>query len=271
MTSFHEAQESIEIFAEFAAELAAAGGATAKRWFRTACNIDVKADHSPVTIADRRTESHLRQCIQARFPDHGLLGEEYGQENSDSEYVWSIDPIDGTRSFITGSPIWGTLVALLHNGHPIVGATDLPVLGERWLAFNGGGCWHTANGDERHRCWVSNCRELGTARFYTTSPQYFSPVEKPVMQKLTESVGEARFGGDCYSYCLLASGFIDLVVESQLHHFDYMPLITIVQEAGGVITDWQGNPLSVHSGERIVAAATPELHWQTLQLLAPVK
>jgi len=267
MKKSKDASLDMKELAEFAAVLAGKGGECAIDWFRSDYDVDVKNDKSPVTLADKTTEALLRKKIQERFPDHGILGEEYGRDNIQSEYVWSIDPIDGTRSFITGSPLWGTLVALLHKGDPVVGAVNLPVLGERWDAFSGGGCYAGARNGGVRRVKVSRCRSLDKAKFYTTSPLYFDPEEKDRLAKLISTVQEPRFGGDCYCYCLLASGYIDLVVESQLHPFDYLPFITIIREAGGVITDWQGNQAGMDSDGRIVAAATRELHQQALEIL----
>lgn len=261
------ASMDIKELANFAAELADDGAACAVEWFRSDLDIDVKSDSSPVTVADKKTEALLRQKILDRFPDHGILGEEFGKENTQSEYIWSIDPIDGTRSFITGSPLWGTLVALLHEEEPVVGAVNLPVLGESWRAYKEGGCSAASMKGKGVSAQVSGCKNINKAKFYTTSPLYFDPEEKAGLEEIISTVQEPRFGGDCYCYCLLASGYIDLVVESQLHPFDYMPLIPIIREAGGVITDWQGKPAGLNSDGKIVAAATTELHQQTLEIL----
>lgn len=267
MLQKNESDLDVKDLAFYAADLALKGGACAKQWFRTNINIDKKKDSSPVSEADRNTEAMLRQNILSRFPHHGLLGEEYGKENTESEYVWSIDPIDGTRSFITGSPLWGTLVALLKHGNPIIGAVEIPTLNERWIAYAGGGCSFSDNRGTLIKAKVSTCTSLSNAKFYTTSPIYFDETEKTKIAAIIESVMEPRFGGDCYIYCLLASGFIDLVIESQLHPFDYLPLIPIIEEAGGIITDWQGKQLDMTSNGKVVAAATRELHKQALAIL----
>ncbi|WP_028579235.1 histidinol-phosphatase [Desulfogranum japonicum] len=259
--------ENISVFSQFAADIARKGGECAKQLFRSNCTVDVKTDKSPVTTADRNTEALLRKSIQERYPDHGILGEEYGDDNLQAKYVWSLDPIDGTRSFISGHPVWGTLVALLHEQVPVVGAVEMPALTESWNAFLGGGCYFTDRDGNRNRCTVSRCARIEDATLCTTSPLYFHESEKPVIWKLIETVGDSRFGGDCYIYCLLASGFVDLVVESELHPFDYLPLVPIIQEAGGVITDWLGQPLTAQSTGQVIAAATRELHQRTLDLL----
>jgi histidinol phosphatase-like enzyme (inositol monophosphatase family) len=260
-------QDSLDTLSAFATTLAEKGGAIAKQWFRTDYTIDLKKDKSPVTIADRTVEGELRQQILAAYPSHGILGEEYGQDKTDAEYVWVLDPIDGTRSFITGSPLWGTLVALLHRGQPVVGVVEMPILQERWLGVAGKGSWFSSRGQDQKACTVSRCTRLEEAKFYTTSMRYFDSNEQPAVQHLTDTVQTANFGGDCYIYGLLAAGYIDLVVESQLHPFDYLSLIPIISEAGGCITDWDNQPLSMHSTGKVIAAATPELHRQTLELL----
>lgn len=253
--------------ADFASTLVKKGGECALQWFRKPFDIDVKGDSSPVTQADRTAESLVRKLINDQYPEHGILGEEFGNEDLDGDFVWSIDPIDGTRSFITGSPIWGTQVSLLRKGKALTGAVAIPALDELWSASVGEGSWYTDRYRNRSQCSSSTCKTLGDARFYTTSLLYFEPIEKEMAQVLLKTVGTPLFGGDCYSYCLLASGFVDLVVESQLKPFDYLPLITIISEAGGVITDWQGEPLTMHSNGKVVAAATPQLHQETLAFL----
>lgn len=261
------ASETQTEFTQFALALAEAGGKTALEWFRKKYTIEHKSDKSPVTVADKTTETCLREMIRAHYPEHGVLGEEFGDENGSQEYVWSLDPIDGTRSFITGSPLWGTIVALVHNGSPITGVVRVPAMDECWWGSRGCGAW-SGTAAEKKRAEVSACTDISTAKFYTTSPYYFSAEEKPAVSRVIDAAQEARFGGDCYSYCLLASGYVDLIVESCLHYFDYMPLIPIIEEAGGLITDWQGQPLHMESAGQVVAAATPELHRQALELLA---
>lgn len=252
---------------DFAAALAQRGGEIAQQWFRADFTIDVKTDCSPVTIADRSVEAELREKIISAYPHHGILGEEYGQEAVDAEYVWVIDPIDGTRSFITGSPLWGTLVALLHKGRPVVGAVEIPVLQERWIGTAAQGCRAVSPQKGTVNSRVSDCTELAAAQFYTTSIRYFDEQDKPTINQLADATANALFGGDCYIYCLLASGYIDLVVESQLKPYDYLALVPIIEEAGGIITDWEGKPMSLQSDGNLIAAATHELHAQALQFI----
>lgn len=250
-----------------ALELASRAGTLALEWFRQPLSIEVKADASPVTLADQGIEAMLRQALAERYPSHGILGEEYGIERLDAEYTWVIDPIDGTRSFITGWPLWGCLIGLLRQGIPALGVIEVPAVGERWHAARGQGAFMRDNRGVEQRCQVSSCRRLAEARFYTTSPRYFDASEQPRIDALIAEAGVTRFGGDCYSYGLLAAGFIDLVVESQLQPFDYLPLLPVVEEAGGVMTDWEGKPLTLQSDGRVIAAATAELHREVLQRL----
>lgn len=240
---------------EFALELADTAEPIATRWFRHGLAIDLKADKSPVTEADRSVEAALRAKILARFPNHGILGEEQGRERLNAEVVWVIDPIDGTRSFITGMPLWGTLIAAVVDGVPEIGVIAAPAMAERWIGHRGFGA--TFQGAP---CRTSGCQDLEHARLFTTSPYYFRPDERAAFEALMPLVHTTRFNGDCYTYGLLASGHVDLVVECRLEPFDYCALVPIVEGAGGVITDWDGNSLGLGSDGRVIAAATPELH-----------
>ena len=233
--------------------------------FRTRLDITVKTDQSPVTVADQAAEASMRRLLVAECPGHGILGEEHGRERMDADYLWVLDPIDGTKSFITGSPLWGTLVALLHHGQPILGLMDLPALGERWLAQRG----QAAYCNER-RVQVSTCQDLAHAFVYTTSPDAFQPAEWEAFDALSRRCALRRFGGDCYIYAQLAGGYIDLVVEAGLQPYDYLAAVSLVEAAGGVMTDWGGQPLGVASDGRVVAAATPQLHAQALDALRMV-
>ncbi len=244
-----------DVLLSFAGELADIAAPVATRWFRHPLDIDLKSDKSPVTVADRAVEQAVREAIAARFPAHGILGEEQGRERLDAEVVWVVDPIDGTRSFITGYPLWGTLIAAAVEGVPEVGVIAMHALNERWVG---------AKGEETRLngavCRTRACRDLASARLFTTSPYYFKPDERDAFERLLPLVHTTRFNGDCYNYGLLASGHIDLVVECRLEPFDYCSLVPVVEGAGGVITDWAGQPLGFESDGRVVAAATPELH-----------
>lgn len=242
--------------------LADAARAHSLRYFRTPLDVLTKSDESPVTVADREAEAAMRALLQAQAPAHGILGEEHGRERLDADYVWVIDPIDGTKSFITGSPLWGTLVALLHQGRPVLGLMDLPVLGERWTAVAGQAA--QCNGRPMR---ASGCAQLSQARVYTTSPDAFGAQDWQRFDRLSRQCALRRFGGDCYAYAQLAGGHVDLVVEAGLQPYDYLSLVCLVEGAGGRITDWQGRALTVASDGRVVAAATPGLHAQALAQL----
>lgn len=232
-------------------------------YFRQALSIEDKQDNSPVTIADKETEAKLRQMILQEFPDHGILGEEYGVENLDADSIWILDPIDGTGSFVYGVPLYGTLISVVENGHSTLGLIDMPALDERWVGKHG----HPTlfNGVA---CHTSDCKELDSARMLCTSPDMFNSTEYSQFKKLSHKVRMSRFGGDCYCYGLLASGYVDLVVESDLKPYDFMAHLAVIQGAGGIVSDWQGNALTIDSGPQVVAAATPELHKRALEVLA---
>jgi myo-inositol-1(or 4)-monophosphatase len=253
------AEPSHGAFAALAQQLASVARQHTLPLFRTLLTVTSKADASPVTIADRSAEAAMRGLITEHFPAHGIYGEEHGQERIDAPYLWVLDPIDGTKSFITGSPLWGTLVALLHHGQPVIGLVDMPMLGETWLAQQGQAT--LCNGRPVH---TSDCRELQQARIYTTSPDAFGAADWAAFDALSRRCSLRRFGGDCYSYAQLAGGHIDLVVEAGLQPYDYLPMVALLQSAGGVISDWQGQPLSVASDGRVLAAASAELHAQAL-------
>lgn len=247
----------------FAHQLADVARPITLSYFRRPLAVQLKCDDSPVTIADRETEAALRAMITQQFPHHGIYGEEHGSEGADRLHTWVIDPIDGTRAFITGMPLFGTLIALLEAGKPQLGILEIPALAERWAGIRGQPSSH--NGQP---CQVSGCQELSRATLYSTSPDMFQGDELNRYQALARAVGLRRFGGDCYSYGLLASGHVDLVVEADLAPYDYLALVPVVEGAGGIISDWQGNPLSLASDGRVVAAASPILHRQALDILS---
>jgi len=242
--------------------LADAAAAESMRWFRTPLDIITKADESPVTLADRAAETAMRAILAAQCPADGIYGEEHGLERLDAARVWVLDPIDGTRSFITGSPLWGTLIGLLEGGRVTLGIVDMPVLGERWVGQAGLGA--RRNGQAVR---ASACSDLAQARIVTTSPDIFAPADWQAFDRLSRRCAMRRFGGDCYGYAQLAGGTIDLVVETGLQPYDYLGPAGLIEAAGGIITDWQGAPLGLASDGRVVAAATPALHRAALELL----
>ena len=247
---------------DFCLQIADEAGKLGLEYFRKTLAVEHKADLTPVTIADRSVEAAMRKRILARFPDHGIFGEEHGMENSDAERTWIIDPIDGTKSFITGMPTYGTLICYLEHNKPIVGVIDIPAMGERWLGIAGQPA--RFNGDI---CKTSKCVELSKANIYTTSPDMFDTKGWQAFERVTNKASLRRFGGDCYAYGLLASGHIEAVIEMELEPYDYMALIPVVECAGGVISDWQGNTLDKNSDGHVIAAANEELHREILSLL----
>ncbi|WP_454918366.1 histidinol-phosphatase [Xanthobacter sediminis] len=242
-----------DLVAGFAAELADTARTLARAHFRKTTAFERKADESPVTVADKAIEAALREAIATRFPGHAILGEEAGMTGG-GEHLWVIDPIDGTKSFITGMPLFGALIAFAEAGVPKLGVIEVPPLGERWVGVPGGA---TFNGAPAR---VSGCAVLADARVYTTSPDFFSPADWARYDALSRKGAMRRFGGDCYQYGLLASGHCDLVVETALQPYDFMALVPVVEGAGGVMTDWQGRPLGLASDGKVVAAASPALH-----------
>jgi myo-inositol-1(or 4)-monophosphatase len=252
----------------FALEISRAAGEIGLGWFRRPVAVGLKEDRSPVTEADRAVEEYLRNRIHESYPRHAILGEEFGREGAAGAPVWVVDPIDGTRSFITGWPIWGTLIALVDGNRPRLGVIHAPATGETWHARQGGGARFTDREGNTQPCRPSGCRKLSEARFYTTSPDYFDDDEHPRFRAVSSAVAVQRYGGDCYPYGLLASGHVDLVMETQLQPYDFLALVPVIEEAGGIITDWQGRWLDLDSGNQVLAAATPELHAEALALIA---
>ena len=226
-------------------------------------SISYKVDASPVTDVDRRVEQALRRQILARFPTHGVIGEEFGSAQKEGAPCWIIDPIDGTKAFVTGRPLFGTLVGLLVDAVPVLGVLEAPALGERWLGARG-----LASEINGTRCTASAVSTLAQAKLSATTIDMFKGAERRAFDALGEAVQFRTFGGDCHAYGALASGFVDLVVEAGLQSYDYLPLVPIVAGAGGVMTDWLGQPLTLaSSGGRVVAAANHELHQRACALL----
>lgn len=255
------ADPATDEFLRFANQLADAARPIAREYFRRPLHVESKADLSPVTIADRTIETALREMIESRYPDHGILGEEFSARHG-NQFTWVLDPIDGTRSFITGMPLFGTLIALLQDGRPMLGVIDFPALSERWTGVTGE--------ETRHLGKVvrtSSTGQLADASCYSTSPDMFIGNDGEKFAQLSARVGMRRFGGDCYAYALLASGHCDLVVEAGLQPYDFLSLVPVIEGAGGRISDWQGKPLTLESDGRVLAAANPSLWEQALASL----
>jgi len=249
---------------DLAMRLADTARRLARASFRTALAVEIKADGSPVTAVDREIETEMRRMIRATFPTHAIRGEEYGVEGDrDREFTWVLDPIDGTKSFITGFPLFGSLIALVRGGRPLLGVIEAPILGERWIGAAGRAT--RLNGGTAA---VSECRSLERAVVYTTSAELFDPQDRAGYERVGSRCALRRFGGDCYLYGLLASGHCDLVIESRLKPHDFMALIPVVEGAGGRISDWRGRPLGLASDGRVVAAATEALWREAIEHLA---
>ncbi|HYB54695.1 MAG TPA: histidinol-phosphatase [Alphaproteobacteria bacterium] len=258
------AAAGIEDFLRLAERLADESGEIILRYFRSNLAVHDKADLSPVTIADREAETAMRRRIETHFRDHGIIGEEHGAKNPGAPYVWVLDPIDGTKSFITGKPLFGTLIALLHEGRAILGVINHPALGERWTGARGSPTLF--NGAQAR---TRACERLAKAVVYTTSPYMFASAgDTAAYERVRAEAKLALFGTDCYGYGLVASGFADLVVEGGLKLYDYCALIPVLEGAGGVISDWRGLPLGLHSDGRVLAAGDARAHGEALRLLS---
>jgi myo-inositol-1(or 4)-monophosphatase len=252
-------------FAGFVEQLATASGDVILPFFRTSLSVDNKKRDAfdPVTAADRGAENAMRSLIRSTFPNHGMIGEEYGDERSDAEYVWVLDPIDGTKSFINGMPTWGTLIGLMRFGEPVFGLMHQPFMRER---FSGdGGAAHYRGPTGKRDLHVRECASLADAMLATTSPRLMKNPDRAAFNRVEENVKLSRYGGDCYAYCMLAAGQIDLVIETELKPHDIVALIPIVAGAGGIITTWDNGP--AQAGGRIVAAGDRRVHEAALKIL----
>lgn len=249
----------------FFSKMADAAAAQTLPRFRQLTEIDNKysVGFDPVTEADRAAERAIRAVINEDFPDHGILGEEYGAENTDRSYVWVIDPVDGTRAFISGLPVWGTLVGLLVDGDARAGMMSQPFTGE--LFYSDGAASYLERGGETRRLSVRKGASLSDATLFTTTPALFRGEDRRNFDRLENAVRLSRYGVDCYAFSMLAGGFADIVVEAGLQPYDIVALIPIIEQAGGVITRRDGGP--AETGGDIVAAASQELHAAALDLL----
>ena len=243
--------------------LADAAGNIIRGYFRKKIGVEQKSDRTPVTIADRAAEKAMRRVIEVSFPLDGIIGEELGRTRADADYVWVLDPIDGTKSFISGVPLFGTLIALTYRGAPVLGVIDQPIARERWVGAVGRKTTFNGRAIKTRRC-----PRLGDATLYATSPEMFAKGNAAAFARLREKVKLARYGADCYAYGLLASGFIDLVVEADLKPYDYCALLPIIEGAGGRMSDWRGRALTLKSDGRVIASGDPALIAKARAVLA---
>lgn len=249
-----------------AAEAAAdAAGAVIRPLFRSSLLVDAKGDASPVTEADRGAERAMRALLGARFPTHGIWGEEYGPERADAEWLWLLDPIDGTRAFVTGRAQFGTLIGLLHRGRPVLGIIDQPVTGERWIGANGATTFRAPLGG---RAGCRPCATVAEAELSCTSPDMFPPPDRERFEKLRGAARRVTWGGDCYAYGLLALGLVDIVCEATMKPWDWAALVPVVKGAGGRVSDWRGRALTLESAGDVIAVGDPALLAEAGRLLA---
>jgi myo-inositol-1(or 4)-monophosphatase len=253
-------------FATFVDELAHVSGDTIRPFFRTALSVENKSSSGgfdPVTAADRAAESAMRALIKKTFPEHGIIGEEFEPHQPDAEYVWVLDPIDGTKSFISGMPAWGTLIALMRHREPIYGVMHQPFTRELFSGDGRGANYRGPVGDRELR--VRSCRSLEDAILFTTSPLLMNAADREAFGRVEQAARLSRYGGDCYAYCVLAAGHVDVVIETELKPHDVLALIPIIEGAGGIMTTWEnGRP---HEGGRIIAAGDRRVHAQAMKIL----
>lgn len=249
----------LEEFKSFAKYLAVESGKVVSKYFRAEINVDFKSDSSPVTIADKKSEELMRNEIMKKFPEHGILGEEFGNYNEGSEYKWILDPIDGTVSFISGAITFGTLIALTKNDEPILGVIHQPILNELLIGDNK----LTELNDKKVR--VRECNDLSSAVLLTTDVlniEKYSDLDK--FLTLARKVKTLRYWGDCYGYYLVATGFADIMIDPIMNIWDFVPLIPVIRGAGGIITDIHGNnPLKGNS----IIASSPGVHKEVIKIL----
>jgi histidinol-phosphatase len=253
-------------FTAFVDQLATVSGEAILPFFRTSLGVENKTvggGFDPVTAADRAAESAMRALIRTTFPEHGIVGEEFGNERTDAEYVWMLDPIDGTKAFISGMPAWGTLIGLTHRGAPAFGMMHQPFTRERFSGDGGKAHYRGPAGDRA--LMVRECAALSDAVLFTTSPLLMNADDRRAFERVQDAVRLPRYGGDCYCYAMLAAGHVDLVIETGLKSHDIVALIPIITGAGGIITTWEG--ASAANGGRIVAAGDRRAHAAALALL----
>ncbi len=245
-----------------AVKAAKAGGKIIEQYYRRPVLNHQKEDHSPVTVADQKAEQRIRQIIIDAFPTHGIIGEEFGEENAGAEFVWVIDPLDGTKSFMAGRPTFAVLIGVLHHGKPVVGVMYQPILQELWIGsqddvslFNG------------KAIRTSACTEFAQAIIATTGPDYFSREQNEMYAVIASRSKFQLWGGDCYNYGLLAMGYVDLVIEAGMKLHDVAGLIPIIEGAGGIVTDWYGRSLQQGFNGTLVAASSGALHQKSLRMI----
>lgn len=248
---------------EFAIELADTARRMIEQHRRDRLGVSVKPDRSLVTAMDMAIETELRAMIVARFPGHGIIGEEQEWQREDADFVWVLDPIDGTASFIAGMPVYGTLIALAHRGVPMLGIIDIPPVDARWLGVAGRPT--LKNGAP---CRVKSCEDLSLAMMSTSNPDFYSDAERPALDLLRKRTNWRIYGAAALAYGLLTDGGTDVALDTGLKVYDYAPFRPIIEGAGGVITDWQGQPVTLKTGPRILAAGDARKHREIVEMLS---
>lgn len=259
--------QQLQTYSAVAQQLADAAAAVTLQYFRRPLEVDNKEDDGfdPVTAGDKGAEAAIREILDQDYPDHGIIGEEYGRKNETADLVWTLDPIDGTRAFISGLPTWGTLIALSYKGEPVIGVIDQPYIKERYIGSRLG---TTLNGSPIH---CRPCTSLSKATISTTAPELFLGQERELWDKLQASTQLTRYGLDCYAYAIVASGFMDIVMETDLKIHDMAALIPIIQGAGGLAMNWSGgtageNCTPARENGRLLVCGDPALKDALLSL-----
>ncbi|MEZ5691393.1 MAG: histidinol-phosphatase [Rickettsiales bacterium] len=255
--------DSIEQYLSFANRLADISREILQKNFNNQIDIQQKPDKSPVTELDIRIEREIRSLIEKIYPEHGIIGEELGKHNEKSDFKWIIDPIDGTKLFIAGYPTFTTLIGLLYKEKPVIGVIDQPILEQRWSAISG---QLTTYNNEK--ITINSNKSLKQANLATTSTGYFDSEQQQKFNKLSELTGNTILGGDAYAYMMLAQGRIDIVVDAGMKPYDFCALPPIIEGAGGIITDWNGNHLTCLSDGSVIAAANKKIHMEALKKLS---
>lgn len=256
------ADEEIDRYARLAYSLADIARGVSMRYFRNDFLTETKPDTTPVTIADRDCERLMRDEIRRVFPDHGIIGEEHGSDHPDASHVWVLDPIDGTKAFVTGRPLFGALIALCRDGEPLLGVIECPAVDDCWVGIRGRPTTHNDM-----PCRTRRCEKLEDATMYSTSPYMFAGEDAVAFDRLRRGVKCPLFGGDCHNYGLVASGWVDLVVEAQMRVHDWAALVPVIEGAGGVISDWAGRPLGFGSDGRVAVAGDARTHRAAIEAL----
>ena len=253
---------SLQEYLSFANKLADEASTISMEYFRTSLDIENKSDETPVTIADKNTELKLRSLIEKEYPNHGILGEEFDSINPDAEFIWVIDPIDGTKSYVAGHKDFGNLISLTQNKKPIIGIINCPAHEERWV-----GAKNQNSTLNKQPTRTSSVTKIEDAYFFSSGLYFDEPHLRNAVDKIKHKVKYYRYGGDCYMYGMVASGLIDFVIEDSLKVHDYMALVNVIEGSGGKVTDKFGNEITTDSRGSCIASANEKLHSELISLI----